>query len=244
MHERVRLSVNINKVALIRNSRGGNLPDLLQVARDCETFGADGITVHPRPDQRHIRYEDVGLLKEIVTTELNVEGNPTDEFMQLVLLHKPHQCTLVPDHPSQLTSDSGWDTIREKSKLTEVIAELHRHSIRVSLFVDPTVEMVVGAKETGADRIELYTGPYASSFPHDKAAAIKQHVQASQKAQDLQLGVNAGHDLNLLNLRYYASNIPNLLEVSIGHALIADALYYGLSNVIGMYKHQLRPSGA
>ena len=241
MQERVRLSVNINKVALIRNSRGGNLPDLVQVARDCEAYGADGITIHPRPDQRHIRYDDVGLLKQIVTTELNVEGNPTDEFLDLVIRHQPHQCTLVPDSPSQLTSDSGWNTVKEKSFLTDVISVLHKSGIRVSVFVDPLAEMVIGAKEAGADRIELYTGPYAAQFHADPEEAVLPHVQAASIAMELGIGVNAGHDLNLLNLHYYASRIPNLLEVSIGHALISDALYLGLSNVISMYRHQLRP---
>lgn len=236
-----KLSVNINKIALIRNSRGGNMPDLLRVARDCEAFGADGITVHPRPDQRHIRYEDVGALKEMVTTELNVEGNPTKEFMDLVLRYRPHQCTLVPDHPSALTSDSGWDTVGEKAFLTEVIQELRQHGIRVSVFVDPVPEMVIGAHEAGADRIEFYTGPYAARFPVDPVAAISAHRTAARKANELGMGINAGHDLNLLNLRYYALHIPQLLEVSIGHALVCDALYYGLSNVVGMYKYQLRP---
>lgn len=241
MQERIRLSVNINKVALIRNSRDGNLPDVVQVARDCEAFGADGITIHPRPDQRHIRFDDVELLKQIVTTELNVEGNPTDEFLDLVIRHQPHQCTLVPDSPSQLTSDSGWNTIKEKSYLTDVISVLQRNGIRVSIFIDPLAEMVIGAKEAGADRIELYTGPYAAGFLANKKEAVHPHVKAAALAEELDIGVNAGHDLNLDNLRYYASKIPNLLEVSIGHALISDALYFGLSNVISMYRHQLRP---
>ncbi len=239
MRERTRLSVNINKVALIRNSRGGNLPDLIQVARDCESFGAEGITVHPRPDQRHVRFEDIGPLKEILTTELNIEGNPTASFMKLVLSHQPDQCTLVPDSPSQLTSDSGWDTVKEMGFLKDVIGDLHRKGIRVSLFINPEIEMVRGAKEAGADRIELYTGPYAAQFGKSREQAIRPHLVAAQEAQELGLGVNAGHDLNLLNLHYYAANIPNLLEVSIGHALISDALYFGLSNVIPMYLHQL-----
>jgi pyridoxine 5-phosphate synthase len=239
MRERARLSVNINKVALLRNSRGGNLPDLLQVAKDCESFGAEGITVHPRPDQRHIRYDDIGPLKEIVSTELNIEGNPTDEFLQLVLLHQPHQCTLVPDSPSQLTSDSGWNTVKERSFLADVIRTLQSKGIRVSVFVDPIAAMVIGAKEAGADRVELYTGPFASRFDQNREQAIQPHVLAAQAAQEVEIGVNAGHDLNLFNLRYFASMVPGLLEVSIGHALITDALYYGLSNVIAMYRHQL-----
>ena len=241
MHDRTRLSVNLNKVALIRNSRGGSLPDLSQVAKDCEAFGADGITVHPRPDQRHIRYDDIGVLKEIVTTELNIEGNPTDEFLELVLKHSPHQCTLVPDKPEALTSDSGWNTIKEAAFLRDVIKTLQDTGVRVSIFIDPLIEMVEGAKQVGADRIELYTGPYASAFLQNKREAVRPHVEAAVRAKEINLGVNAGHDLNLLNLRYYAQHVPDLLEVSIGHALISDALYYGLSNVIGMYRHQLRP---
>ena len=239
--ERVRLSVNINKIALIRNSRGGNSPDLVQVAKDCESFGADGITIHPRPDQRHIRYSDIPALKAIVSTELNVEGNPTAEFMQHVLAHKPHQCTLVPDSPSALTSDQGWDTLKETSFLTEITARLKEQSIRVSIFIDASPRMVEGAARIGADRVEFYTGPFAAQYRTDRRAAIAGHIAAAQEAAQLNIGVNAGHDLNLDNLRFYASMIPNLLEVSIGHALVCDALYYGLSNVIGMYQHQLRP---
>jgi pyridoxine 5-phosphate synthase len=239
--EHVRLSVNINKIALIRNSRGGNMPDLIKIAQDCEAYGAEGITIHPRPDQRHIRYADIPLLKEVVKTELNIEGNPTPEFLKHVLQHKPHQCTLVPDSPSALTSDQGWDTIKEASFLKEVIAELKKAGIRVSVFIDAFPGMVEGAANTGADRVEFYTGPYASRFYVNPAAAIENHVHSARTAAELQIGVNAGHDLNLHNLRYYASQIPNLLEVSIGHALVCDALYFGLSNVIGMYRHQLRP---
>ena len=241
--DRVRLSVNINKIALIRNSRGGNAPDLVQVAKDCEAFGADGITVHPRPDQRHIRYSDIPALKEVVKTELNIEGNPTDEFMKLVLLHKPHQCTLVPDSPSALTSDAGWDTVSNQDFLKEIVGILKDHGIRVSVFVDASPVMVEGAALAGADRIELYTGPYAALYPSDPAGAISKHIDASKAAARLGMGVNSGHDLNLHNLRNYAQMIPNLLEVSIGHALVCDALYFGLSNVIGMYQHQLRPFG-
>jgi len=239
--ERVRLSVNINKIALIRNSRGGNAPDLIQVAKDCESFGADGITIHPRPDQRHIRYGDIPALKAIVSTELNIEGNPTEEFMQQVLAHKPHQCTLVPDSPSALTSDQGWDTLKESSFLKEITVRLKEQGIRVSIFLDASPWMVEGAASIGADRVEFYTGPYAAQYRTDPKAAIAGHIAAAKEADQLNVGVNAGHDLNLDNLRYYASMIPNLLEVSIGHALVCDALYYGLSNVIGMYQHQLRP---
>lgn len=239
--ERVRLSVNVNKIALIRNSRGGNAPDLIQVARDCEAYGADGITIHPRPDQRHIRYSDIPELKAVVTTELNIEGNPTDEFLKQVLLHKPHQCTLVPDSPSALTSDKGWDTVKQRLFLTRVISELKDNGIRVSIFVDASPQMVEGAALAGADRVEFYTGPYAALFATSPAAAVKNHTIAAETAASLKIGVNAGHDLNLHNLRYYAQMVPDLLEVSIGHALICDALYYGLGNVIGMYQHQLRP---
>ncbi len=235
-----RLSVNINKVALIRNSRGGNLPDLIQVAKDCESFGAQGITVHPRPDQRHIRYGDIPKLKEVVTTELNIEGNPTEAFLQLVLEHLPDQVTLVPDAPDALTSDAGWDTRGQSEFLKEVIARLHAMYIRVSLFVDPDPEMVSGAKEVGADRIEFYTGEFAKAFDKNAEEAIRLHFEAARVANDLHLGINAGHDLNLKNLRYYKESISHLLEVSIGHALISDALYYGLQNSIQMYLYQLR----
>ncbi len=241
MYPPARLSVNLNKVALIRNSRGSNVPDLLQVAKDCESFGAEGITIHPRPDQRHIRFDDIPSLKAVVTTELNVEGKPTPEFMALVLQHVPHQCTLVPDHPSQLTSDSGWDTQRDQGWLKEVTEELHEKGIRVSVFIDPDPQMVEGALKAGADRVELYTGPYAAMFERNPEEAVQSHVAAAMEADRIGIGVNAGHDLNLRNLRYYAQMVPGLLEVSIGHALISDALYYGLSNVIGMYRHQLRP---
>lgn len=240
-NQQVRLSVNINKVALIRNSRGGNAPDLVQVARDCESFGADGITIHPRPDQRHIRYSDIPALKEVVQTELNVEGNPTKEFMKQVLEHQPHQCTLVPDHPDALTSDGGWDTIKQAGFLKDIVRELSANGIRVSIFIDASAKMVEGAAKLGAHRIEFYTGPFAGQYSKYPAKAIENHVIAAKEATRLNIGVNAGHDLNLENLRYYHQMIPNLLEVSIGHALICDALYYGLENVIGMYKYQLRP---
>ncbi len=235
-----RLSVNINKVALIRNSRGGNLPDLIQVAKDCEYFGAQGITVHPRPDERHVRFSDIPLLRSVVTTEFNIEGNPTPEFLKLVTNNPPHQCTLVPDAPGVLTSDTGWDTITHKSFLTDVIAQFHQYGIRVSIFVDPIEKFVEGAKAVNADRIEFYTGKYAQQFHKDKEKAVAAHRRCGLLAKNVGLGVNAGHDLNLDNLRYYKEQVPNLLEVSIGHALISDALYYGLSNVIRMYLRQLR----
>lgn len=238
----VRLSVNLNKVALIRNSRGGNTPDLVKVAQDCEAYGAQGITIHPRPDQRHARYDDIPALKQVVATELNIEGNPTDDFIKHVLMHKPHQCTLVPDVPSALTSDGGWDTIKYKDLLTDITGVLKESGIRVSIFVDALPAMVEGAARIGADRIELYTGPYAAHFGMSPEKAIEDHIQTAKLAHELSIGVNAGHDLNLQNLRYYAQHVPGLLEVSIGHALICDALYFGLANVIGMYRHQLRPT--
>ncbi|HMO38554.1 MAG TPA: pyridoxine 5'-phosphate synthase [Saprospiraceae bacterium] len=235
-----KLSVNINKIALIRNARGGNLPDIIQVAKDCEAFGAQGITVHPRPDERHIRYADVPALRQVVTTEFNVEGNPTPDFLQLVLAARPHQCTLVPDSPDVLTSDQGWDTIAHQDFLTDVTAQLQAAGIRVSIFVDPEERFVAGAAAVGADRIEFYTGHYAEQYLSDPAAAVAPHVRAAQVAKDQGLGINAGHDLNLQNLRFYREHVPALLEVSIGHALICDALYYGLQNTIQMYLQQLR----
>ncbi|MBK7937474.1 MAG: pyridoxine 5'-phosphate synthase [Lewinellaceae bacterium] len=235
-----RLSVNINKVALLRNSRGGNLPDLVQVARDCESFGAEGITVHPRPDQRHIRYDDVPALKAVVSTEFNIEGNPDRAFLDLVLANPPHQCTLVPDTPGQLTSDAGWDTVANAAFLKDVIETLHSRQIRVSLFVDPVAKMVEGAKAAGADRIELYTGPFAKNFPGDPHAAVQAYTEAARVANTIGIGINAGHDLNRDNLRFFCEHCPQLLEVSIGHALIADALYYGMANTIRMYLRQLR----
>ena len=230
-----RLSVNINKIALIRNARGGNLPDLMQVARDCEAFGAQGITVHPRPDERHIRYDDIPKLKALVTTEFNIEGNPGNRFLDLVLANPPHQCTLVPDAPDALTSDAGWDTITNADFLLDVIEKLHAKNIRVSLFIDPDEKMIEGAAKLGADRIEFYTGPYAENYHRHPSEAIAPFVRAAKFAQGIGIGINAGHDLNLDNLRYFRQNIPGLLEVSIGHALISDALYYGLSNTIQMY---------
>lgn len=235
-----RLSVNINKVALLRNSRGGNLPNLIQVAKDCETFGAEGITVHPRPDQRHIRYSDIPELKSMVTTEFNIEGYPNPNFMQLVLDNRPHQATLVPDPPGVLTSDTGWDTIGQSSFLKDIIAQLQAEGIRVSLFVDPEERFIEGAKEVGADRIEFYTGNYAKQYQQDRAQAVAPHRRCGELANQLGLGINAGHDLNLDNLRYYQQEVPQLLEVSIGHALIADALYLGLKNTIQRYLYCLR----
>ena len=220
-----KLSVNINKIAVLRNSRGGNLPDLIQVAKDCETFGAQGITVHPRPDERHIRHADVPLLKEIVTTEFNIEGYPDAAFIDLVLKNKPTQATLVPDDPTQLTSDHGWDTIKDAAFLTETVKILRGGGIRVSLFVDADAKAVEGAKKVGADRIEFYTGDYAKNYPKNREKAVKAHTEAAKIANQLGLGINAGHDLNLDNLKFYKQNVEGLLEVSIGHALISDALY-------------------
>jgi len=230
------LSVNINKIATLRNSRGGNNPDLVKVALDCERFGAEGITVHPRPDERHIRYQDVFDLKKVIATEFNIEGNCQEhKFVDLVLGNKPAQVTLVPDVLGQITSNHGWDTIKNQDYLKAVIAVFKAQNIRVSIFVDPVVEMVEAAATTGTDRIELYTEAYASGYPQNKEQAIAPYVKAAEKAVELGLGLNAGHDLDLHNLQYFAQNIPGLLEVSIGHALIADALYLGLENTIQMY---------
>lgn len=235
-----KLSVNINKIATLRNSRGGNNPDVLQVAIDCQKFGADGITVHPRPDERHIRYSDVHAIKPIITTEFNIEGNPLeDKFVDLVLAVKPTQVTLVPDDPGQLTSNHGWDTITKQDYLKSIIETFKNVGIRVSIFVDPVEEMVAAAADTGTDRIELYTEAYASTYGKNPAEAIAEYMKAAQVAQQKSLGLNAGHDLDLKNLSYFAKNIPGLLEVSIGHALISDALYYGLENTIQLYKRQL-----
>ncbi len=235
-----RLSVNLNKVALIRNARGGNLPDLIQVAKDCEAFGAQGITVHPRPDERHIRYADIPLLKEVVTTELNIEGNPTPKFMEMVLKNQPDQCTLVPDDPSALTSDAGWDTVKQASFLTEITDALQKVGIRVSIFVDAEKKYVEGAKRIGADRIEFYTGDYAKIYGNDKEKAILPFKKSANFANEIGIGINAGHDLNLENLSFFNKNINQLLEVSIGHALISDALYFGLQNTIQMYLSKLK----
>ena len=235
------LSVNINKIATLRNARGGNNPDVVKAALDIERFGAYGITVHPRPDERHITYSDVRALKNVLNTEFNIEGNPTEEsFVKLVLETKPHQVTLVPDAIGQLTSNHGWDTITHQQYLKETIATFKNAGIRVSIFVDANENMVLAAKETGTDRIELYTESYASTFANgDKENAIAPFVIAAKTAASIGLGLNAGHDLDLQNLKYFAQNLPNLLEVSIGHALISDALYLGLENAVQLYKRQL-----
>jgi len=235
-----RLSVNINKIALIRNSRGSNMPDLLKVALDCEDFGAQGITVHPRPDQRHIRYDDIPILRNNIRTEFNIEGNPTPDFVDLVLKNPPHQVTLVPDAPEALTSNQGWDTKKHAKFLKEVIARFKDKGIRVSIFLDPNSDMVEAAVLTGTDRIELYTGPYAEDYANGSREVLIQHAKASKLASSLGLGVNAGHDLNLFNLQEYKKSVKELEEVSIGHALVCDALYYGLQNTIRMYLDKLK----
>lgn len=237
-----KLSVNINKIATLRNSRGGNNPDVIKAAIDLQNFGADGITVHPRPDERHIRYADVYELKKIITTEFNIEGNPKEQkFVDLVLANKPDQVTLVPDAEGQLTSDHGWDTIKNKGYLIKIISVFKKENIRVAIFVDPDVEMIIGAKETGTDRIELYTEDYAKQYAiGNQQLAIQQYVLAAKKANELGLGINAGHDLDLHNLKYFSQNITGLLEVSIGHALISDAIYFGLENAVQLYKRQLQ----
>ncbi|MCK5068114.1 MAG: pyridoxine 5'-phosphate synthase [Bacteroidales bacterium] len=235
-----KLSVNINKVATIRNARGGNIPDVQKVAVDCEQFGAQGITVHPRPDERHIRYRDVELLKPLVTTEFNIEGYPSEDFIELVTRIKPDQVTLVPDPPGVLTSSEGWDTIKHRDFLVEVIGRFKNHGIRTSIFVGTEAEMIEGAALTGTNRVELYTEPYATQFPDDPEAAAKPFVEAAEVAREAGLEINAGHDLNLENLRFFKQQILWLKEVSIGHALISDALYYGLQNTIQMYLRQLR----
>lgn len=236
-----KLSVNINKIATLRNSRGGNNPDLVKVALDCERFGAEGITVHPRPDERHIRYQDVFDLKAVIATEFNIEGNCREQkFVDLVLANKPAQVTLVPDTEGQITSNHGWDTIKNQAYLKEMTTLFQAAGIRVSIFVDPVVEMIDAAAESGTDRIELYTEDYARHFHTNKEQAILPYVAAAERANKLGLGINAGHDLDLQNLSYFAANIPGLLEVSIGHALISDALYLGLDNTVQMYLRQLK----
>ncbi|QIP17510.1 pyridoxine 5'-phosphate synthase [Spirosoma aureum] len=230
-----RLSVNINKIATIRNARGGNNPNLVQVALDCERFGAQGITVHPRPDERHIRYQDVLDLKEVVTTEFNIEGNPDERFIELVKRVKPEQVTLVPDAPDAITSNAGWDTIRHADHLRRLVDTFQSDGIRVSIFVDADERMVEGAKAVGSDRIELYTEPYAAHYVDNRDMAIAPFVRAARKANELGIELNAGHDLSLENLRFFDEQIPGLKEVSIGHALICDALYFGLENTIQMY---------
>ena len=234
-----RLSVNINKIATLRNSRGGNVPDLLKVAADLQSFGAQGITIHPRPDQRHIRYDDALALPAVVTTEFNIEGNPIPKFIDLVLQIQPDQVTLVPDAEDAITSNAGWDTIKHKDFLVEVIREFKSHGIRTSIFVDPIEKMVEGAKNTGTERIELYTEAYAQNFKKNPEIAIAPYKQATLLANDLDIGINAGHDLNLENIAFFVQNIPNLLEVSIGHALISESLYLGFENVIPMYLQRL-----
>lgn len=234
-----RLSVNINKIATLRNARGGNIPDVVKAAIDCERFGAQGITVHPRPDERHIRYRDVLDLKPVVKTEFNIEGYPNDTFIELVCGVQPAQVTLVPDPPGVLTSNAGWDTLKNLDFLREVIAEFHSHGIRTSIFIETDARMIEHAAKTGTDRVELYTESYASNYSQGREDAIRDFVVAAEVAGKVGLGLNAGHDLSLENLKYFAENIPGLLEVSIGHALISDALYFGLENTIQMYLRQL-----
>ena len=233
------LSVNINKIATLRNSRGGNVPDLLKVAADLQSYGAQGITIHPRPDQRHIRYNDALALPAVLTTEYNIEGNPIPKFIDLVIQIQPDQVTLVPDSEDVITSNAGWDTVKHKDFLAEVISEFQSHGIRTSIFVDPIEKMVEGAKNTGADRIELYTEAYAQNFKKNPEKAIAPYTGAALLANDLGIGINAGHDLNLENTAFFAQNIHNLLEVSIGHALVSESLYLGFENVIPMYLQRL-----
>lgn len=234
-----KLSVNINKIATLRNARGGNVPDLLKVATDIQSFGAHGITIHPRPDERHIRYQDARDLKNVVYTEFNIEGNPEKQFIDLILELKPDQVTLVPDAPNAITSNAGWDTVKHHDFLSEVIAEFKRNGIRTSIFVDPVIEMIEGAKETGTDRIEFYTENYAREYEAGNSTGIVPYVDAALHANMCGLGINAGHDLSLRNIKYFKDSIPDLLEVSIGHALISEALYLGLENVVNMYIQKL-----
>lgn len=235
-----KLSVNINKIATLRNARGGNVPNLLQVATDIQKFGAQGITIHPRPGERHIRYQDARDLKSIVYTEYNIEGNPQHNFIDLVLECKPTQVTLVPDAIGAITSSAGWDTIANVSYLTEVIQEFQRNGIRTSIFVDPLLDMIEGAKKTGTDRIELYTEAFAHEYSLGNVKGIDSYVEAAKLANELELGINAGHDLSLDNIQFFKQNIPGLLEVSIGHALISEAIYLGLDNVVNMYLQKLK----
>lgn len=235
-----KLSVNINKIATLRNARGGNVPDLLQVAKDLQRFGAHGITIHPRPDERHIRYQDARDLKPVVYTEYNIEGNPEKKFIDLVLEVKPTQVTLVPDAIDAITSNAGWDTLKHQSFLKEIISEFQRNNIRTSIFVDPVAEMIAGAKETGADRIELYTESFAHQYGLGNTKAIEPYMISAKRANELGLGINAGHDLSLDNIQFFKQNIPGLLEVSIGHALISEAIYLGLDNVVNMYLNKLK----
>jgi len=235
----IKLSVNINKIATIRNARGGNTPSVVEAAINCQKFGADGITIHPRPDERHITKKDVYDIKPIISTEYNIEGYPSPDFIKMVITVKPEQVTLVPDGPDVITSCAGWDTIKFQDYLKEIIAEFKEHGIRTSIFVDPKLEMIEGAKLCGTDRVELYTEEYAQKIFNNKEKAIAPYILAANKASELSLEINAGHDLSLENLEYFAKNIPNLAEVSIGHALISDALYLGLENAIQMYKRLL-----
>jgi len=235
-----KLSVNINKIATLRNSRGGNVPNLLKVAKDIEGFGGQGITVHPRPDERHIRYQDARDLKDVVTTEFNIEGNPIQSFMDLVLETKPTQVTLVPDDVNAITSNAGWDTLLHQSFLQEVIAEFQKNGIRTSIFIDTDLKLIEAAAKTGADRIELYTEHFASEFDKGNTEAVKPYTEAAIFGHKIGLGINAGHDLSLDNIKFFKENIPNLAEVSIGHALISESLYLGLENVVSMYLHRLQ----
>ena len=235
-----KLSVNINKIATLRNSRGGNVPNLLKVAKDIEGFGGQGITVHPRPDERHIRYQDTRDLKDVVTTEFNIEGNPIQSFMDLVLETKPTQVTLVPDDVNAITSNAGWDTLLHQSFLQEVIAEFQKNGIRTSIFIDTDLKLIEAAAKTGADRIELYTEHFASEFDKGNTEAVKPYTEAAIFGHKIGLGINAGHDLSLDNIKFFKENIPNLAEVSIGHALISESLYLGLENVVSMYLHRLQ----
>jgi pyridoxine 5-phosphate synthase len=234
-----KLSVNINKIATLRNARGGNVPNLVKVAMDCERYGAQGITIHPRPDERHIRYSDVSDLKDVVSTEFNIEGYPSTDFIDLVLKNRPHQVTLVPDPPGVLTSNAGWDTIAHSRFLTEVISIFKKEGIRVSVFMECEPDKIKKARDIGADRIELYTEAYACNYVDDRNKAIEPYLEAASAALEAKLGINAGHDLNMDNLKFFSDQIPELAEVSIGHALISDALYFGLENTIQMYLRQL-----
>ena len=235
-----KLSVNINKIATLRNARGGNVPDLLKVAADVQRFGAQGVTIHPRPDERHIRYQDARDLVPVVYTEYNIEGNPMDNFMELVFECKPTQVTLVPDAVDAITSNAGWNTVKHQSYLKEIISEFKKQGIRTSIFVDPVLSMIEGAKETGTDRIELYTEAFAHQYGLGNYKSIDPYVKAAELATELGLGINAGHDLSLDNIEFFKQNIPGLLEVSIGHALISEAIYLGLENVVGLYNQKLR----
>lgn len=235
-----KLSVNINKIATLRNARGGNVPDLLQVAKDIQRFGGQGITIHPRPDERHIRYQDARELKPIVYTEYNIEGNPEQKFIDLVLEVKPTQVTLVPDAVDAITSNAGWDTVKHQDYLKEIIQEFQRNGIRTSIFVDPVLEMIEGAKKTGTERIELYTEAFAHQYGLGNKEGILPYIEAAKLANELDLGINAGHDLSLDNIQFFRQNIHNLLEVSIGHALISESIYLGLENVVNMYLQKLK----